>query len=646
VSSNDPTTGVPPMIGRVLMIPEWLTYVADYDFGPVAPSRVVLHHTWRPTASQWAGLRSMQAIQRFYAAKGWTAAPHLFVAPDGIWLFCPLKDVGIHAGTGNSGRRNGRFWYSIGLEMVGDYDLARPSGAIWENTKAVLGGLSRRLGIPPRRLISFHRDYTNQKSCPGWAVTKEWVFGEVDAWLNSQAPPPAPPPGPIGQPPPDVEHLAEMLLDQSYARRGEGYNADWAFHQYAAQNGLGFPIGRSAQLQAEGKRYAYQPFARDTLYNEVPNWGDVRRLADLLGGSIPPAGLGRALLEATYRAGAAIFHPDWAFHQYALAGRLGPPIGESATLAVDGAQYAYQVFALDTLYNRVPNWSDVHRVSELAGATAPNQMRLRDTLLGAAYRATGAIYHPDWAFHQLARAWNLGAPLSNSYRIASDTAQYAIQVYATDTLYNVVPNWGDVRRLTALLAPPGTALGAEATQPAAGARHEPGPAPFHIIQYSSAAAMPTAYGPRYGAKIRLIVLHGDLGPAAQSLATMTTLGARAAAHYYVASDASIYQIVDDRFAAWHAGMGVWNGRRQNINRISLGVAAERGPAGYGQAPLAALAWLVDTLRARYGLPIEAVVRWGELDSHHSDDLAGFPWAHLVDRLARDVPADVEGRNGG
>ena len=60
----------------------------------------------------------MQALQRFYARKGWASAPHLFVAPDGIWLFCPLKDLGIHAGTGNSGTSDSRFWYSMGLEVV------------------------------------------------------------------------------------------------------------------------------------------------------------------------------------------------------------------------------------------------------------------------------------------------------------------------------------------------------------------------------------------------------------------------------------------------------------------------------------------------------------------------------------------------
>jgi len=646
VPTNDPTTGVPPLIGRRLAVAEWLDYVARYDFGPIAPSRLVLHHTFIPTVDQWAGLRSMQGMQRFYAGKGWTAAPHIYAGPDGIWLFTPLHAVGIHAGTGNSGTLNGKFWYSIGLEMVGAYDQVRPSGAVWENAKAVIGGISKRLGIAPRQLISFHRDYTNQKSCPGWAVTKDWVVGEVDAWLANRTPPPPPPQGPIGIPTPDREELLELLMDESYKRRGEGYNSDWAFHQYAVQNDLGFPIGRSAQIQVNDQSYAYQPFARDTLYNQVPNWGDVRRLSELLGGSLPPSGLGRTLLDATYRAGGATLHPDWAFHQYALASKLGPPIGESATISVAGAQYSFQVFARDTLFNRVPNWSDVRRVSELAGATDPAMVRLRDALLTQTYARVGATYHPDWAFHQLARGWNLGAPLSDSYRVGAGAAQYAIQIYATDTLYNIVPNWSDVRRLSQLVPPSAArpavlsleeAAAAAPAEPAEAllsddARLEPAPAPFHILQYSPRDAAPTAYGSRSGSKIALIVLHGDTGPASQSLAAMTAIEARAMSHYYVAGDGAIYQLVDDANAAWHAGMATWGGRRQNINRISLGITAERELHGYSETALAALAWLVKALRKRYGLPKSALVRWSDLDSAHGEDPASFPWKQFKARL--------------
>jgi hypothetical protein len=182
----DATEGAPPFINRRLSVAEWDAYVAGYDFGPLPPSRLVLHHTVVPTEAQWAGLATMRGMQRYYAGLGWSAGPHLYAGPDGIWLATPLYDIGIHAGAGNGSVRQG--WYSIGLEMVGNFDRERPAGAVWANALAVMAGLSRRLDIPPRQLISFHRDYTNQKSCPGWAVAQGWVWGAVEAAL---APAPA-----------------------------------------------------------------------------------------------------------------------------------------------------------------------------------------------------------------------------------------------------------------------------------------------------------------------------------------------------------------------------------------------------------------------------------------------------------------------
>src|SRR5262249_14818823 len=162
--------------------------------------------------------------------------------------------------------------------------------------------------------------------------------------------------------------------------------------------------------------------------------------------------------------------------------------GESANITLGGVQYSFQVFAVDTLYNVVPNWADVRRVGELAGATDPAMVRLRDTLLAQTYARSGVTYHSDWAFHQLARGWGVAAPSAASYRSAAGAAQSAIQFYATDTLYTLVPNWGDVRRLSRLAGPPAMVLGlADAHEPAEAllsddAQLEPAPSAFHILQ--------------------------------------------------------------------------------------------------------------------------------------------------------------------
>jgi hypothetical protein len=107
---------------RRLSLDGWASYIAAYQFPWRLPSRIVLHHTWKPTEASWAGYATMRAMQRYYAGLGWTSAPHIYAAPDGIWLATPLGRIGIHAGTGNGSVAQG--WYSIGLEMVGDFDQA------------------------------------------------------------------------------------------------------------------------------------------------------------------------------------------------------------------------------------------------------------------------------------------------------------------------------------------------------------------------------------------------------------------------------------------------------------------------------------------------------------------------------------------
>jgi hypothetical protein len=617
---NYVATGNPPFINEKLSIAEWNEYVSNYDFGSIPPSRVVLHHTWRPTVAQWKGLTTMKGMQKFYASKGWTAAPHIYAGPDGIWLATPMRDVGIHAGRGNSGVWNGKWSYSIGLEMVGNYDHERPGGAVWENSKAVLGGLSKRLGIGPRNLIYFHRDFST-KSCPGWAVTKEWVWGEVEAWVNNATPPAPPPKGDIGTPTPDVELLIESLLDASY-QRGGGYSSELAFHQYAVENGMGVPLAMADRVQVDGKEYTFQPFAGDTLFCEVPKWGEVQKLGDLLGGSIPPAGLGRVLLEASYKACGATFHPDWAFHQYAMSAKIGPPVGESSKISVDGKEYAYQAFAGDTLYNLVPNWGDIQQLSRLSSATDPATVRLRDALLAATYRSGGATYHPDWAFHQIARTLNngagIGTPLSKSYQIDVSGTKYAIQVYALDTLYNKVPNWSDVKRLSELARAKGVSFAAPgfAFDVSADARWEPEDRPAHqIIQYEPAA---TSFSERKGGAVAMVIITEDPGRAEDTLERMTTIGARVSTHYYITLEGSIYQLVDEQYASWHSGMTTLSGVWFNLNRISIGVMIEGLPDDeekneeHPESQVDALRWLLRDVVERHNLGPNDVVLSGAL----------------------------------
>lgn len=187
MATQDRVTGSPPMIGRRMTVREWTHYVEGYDFGTIRPDKVVLHHTFKPTVESWNGLVTMKGMQTFYRGLGWTSAPHIYTAPDGIWLFTPMKDVGTHARWCNETRNglNRLVGYSIGVEMVGDYTHARPSDPVWEYTLTVLGELCERLSTRPRDLITFHR-YCGKPACPGNGVPDEWVYSQVEWWLQRQ----------------------------------------------------------------------------------------------------------------------------------------------------------------------------------------------------------------------------------------------------------------------------------------------------------------------------------------------------------------------------------------------------------------------------------------------------------------------------
>jgi len=157
------------IINLKLDLAEFKKYVSEYYFGSEPANKLVIHHTWRPTAKMWKGQKSIDGLKTYYEKKGWSAGPHLFIARDGIWLFTPMRNDGIHAKTLNH--------CSIGIEVVGDYDKRKWSGKTKENALGAIKILMDSLGIPEEE-IYFHRD-VSPKTCPGKAITKEWLLEEL-----------------------------------------------------------------------------------------------------------------------------------------------------------------------------------------------------------------------------------------------------------------------------------------------------------------------------------------------------------------------------------------------------------------------------------------------------------------------------------
>ncbi|OGH90754.1 MAG: hypothetical protein A2507_00915 [Candidatus Magasanikbacteria bacterium RIFOXYD12_FULL_33_17] len=157
------------IVNQKLNRSQFTSYANSKNYGSLPPNKLVIHHTWSPSKEEWNGQNTVLGLKHYYEGLGWSAGPHLFVAEDGIWLFSDMSRDGIHAGSGNH--------LSIGIEVVGDYDNQVWCGETKTNTLHSINTLLKKLNIPDSE-IHFHRDYS-KKSCPGNAITKQWVLTEL-----------------------------------------------------------------------------------------------------------------------------------------------------------------------------------------------------------------------------------------------------------------------------------------------------------------------------------------------------------------------------------------------------------------------------------------------------------------------------------
>ena len=131
---------------------------------------------------------------------------------------------------------------------------------------------------------------------------------------------------------------------------------------------------------------------------------------------------------------------------------------------------------------------------------------------------------------------------------------------------------------------------------------------------------------------RLIVLHAtEMSSAEAALRVLKTenSGGRVSAHYLIAEDGRIFQLVSDSKRAWHAGGGRWRGIN-DLNSISLGIELDNdGSEDFAPAQIAALKELLADLCERHAIPRDAIIAHGDMaPTRKRDPSARFPWQEL------------------
>lgn len=111
--------------------------------------------------------------------------------------------------------------------------------------------------------------------------------------------------------------------------------------------------------------------------------------------------------------------------------------------------------------------------------------------------------------------------------------------------------------------------------------------------------------------ITYVVIHSCEGhplgnEQASSIPWLCNPAAKVSSHYYVTREGKIYQLVAERYRAWHAGRCTI---AADANSVSLGIELEhaQGAAPYPDIQKEALAWLCKQLMARYAIPADRVV---------------------------------------
>ncbi|WP_370401919.1 N-acetylmuramoyl-L-alanine amidase [Sulfitobacter sp. JB4-11] len=153
------------------------------------------------------------------------------------------------------------------------------------------------------------------------------------------------------------------------------------------------------------------------------------------------------------------------------------------------------------------------------------------------------------------------------------------------------------------------------------------------------------FGPRRdGLHPHLIVLHYTaMENAEAALERLCDPDAEVSAHYLIAGDGTVYQMVPEDQRAWHAGAGEWAGQ-EDINSRSIGIELDnRGDHPFSEPLMRSLEALLRQIMARSSIAAEGIIGHSDMaPGRKGDPGPHFDWA----RLARQGLAAAAGDDTG
>jgi N-acetylmuramoyl-L-alanine amidase len=128
----------------------------------------------------------------------------------------------------------------------------------------------------------------------------------------------------------------------------------------------------------------------------------------------------------------------------------------------------------------------------------------------------------------------------------------------------------------------------------------------------------------------IVLHHTGSSSVTTALATLTNPDKAVSAHYLIAPDGKIYQLVDEAARAWHAGDSRW-GSLTDLNSTSIGIElVNDGSTAFPPEQITALLALIADICRRDHIPPSHVVGHADIaPARKLDPSALFPWDVLA-----------------
>ncbi|SDX70090.1 N-acetylmuramoyl-L-alanine amidase [Flavobacterium degerlachei] len=129
----------------------------------------------------------------------------------------------------------------------------------------------------------------------------------------------------------------------------------------------------------------------------------------------------------------------------------------------------------------------------------------------------------------------------------------------------------------------------------------------------------------------IIIHHTAQDSLQQTIKTFTLTRTQVSAHYVIADDGTVVQMLNDYMRAWHAGRGSW-GKDTDLNSSSIGIELDNnGTEPFSEAQVTSLMALLSKLKKEYNIPTQNIIGHSDIaPSRKNDPSVLFPWKTLAE----------------